>query len=151
MSQKWIKKIFTSATECLVFPDQQSIFIIKLMINDFSCVFIQAWQFVLEVRKKLWSSGYLSEFGTHPALILVPSLPDILLKVCVLSPDIGILAAVWSILVMAAATFSSFSRSPDDYKKTNYRNELNCKPVFTPGSLAHSEYRHPIWSHSWCK
>lgn len=39
---------------------------------------------------------------------------DIRLNVCVLSPDMGILAALWSILVMMLATFSSFSRSPED-------------------------------------
>ena len=44
-------------------------------------------------------------------------LPDILFMVWVLSPEIAILAAVWSILVMVAAIFSSFSRSPDDLKK----------------------------------
>ena len=45
--------------------------------------------------------------------------PDILLNVCVLSPDMGTLAAVWSIFVITPATFSLFSRSPEDWRDNN--------------------------------
>lgn len=50
----------------------------------------------LEVRGKLLSKlCLLKAIPEHYLAVLwVPGVPDILLKVCVLSPDIGILAAV---------------------------------------------------------
>ena len=64
--------------------------------------------------------------------------PDILLNVCVLSPDMGTLAAVWSIFVITPATFSLFSRSPEDWRDNN--NIIETKVA-----------KEPLWelSHFW--